>query len=156
VAGQARIGDGSQSEADLLTSDEAHLGRGIRFSAPTQVAGERVTLGNGSQVFDLSAASIHRGRNVVVSGTESSTVPVLPVCPVPPITWGGPDVSGEKNGSTSVPAGQHGQLILANGATATLAVGQHTFCGILGGRKATIQVAGPGASAIGVAGDVEL
>ena len=26
VAGQARIGDGSQSEADLLTGDEAHLG----------------------------------------------------------------------------------------------------------------------------------
>jgi len=156
VAGQARIGDGSRSEADLLTGNEAHLGRGVRFSAPTQVAGERVTLGNGSQLFNLSAASVHKGRNVVVSGTETSTVPVLPECPVPAITCGGANVSVEKNGSTDVPAGPHGQLTLANGATARLAAGQHAFCGITGGRYATILVAGPAASTIGVAGDVQL
>src|SRR5262245_55367126 len=121
VAGQAQVGDGSQSQADMLTRDEAHLGRNVRFSSPTQVAGEQVTLGNGSRLFDLSAASVHKGRHVVVSGIETSTVPVLPGCVVPAITCGGANVSVEKNGSTDVPAGPHGQLTLANGATATLA-----------------------------------
>src|SRR5262249_20559856 len=141
-----RFQNGSQSDADLVSSDvdsRLRLGRHVFFADATSVSGAFVGLGNGSSVFDLNVDELDAGRNAVVRGVQGPFQSGPADCDLPAIQCGGQNVSVRRGAPTQTLApGTYNILSLDKGTVLTLSPGVFTFCQIRADRNATIHVTG--------------
>jgi hypothetical protein len=130
----------SEPDATLRISQHSFMSNG------TAAIGNRVEIGDDSDVFSVRTNDFHRGDNVSVRSGVFAPPPfplVTPCCPIPPITCGNGPVVVRRNETFSITPGTYGALRVLNGGTLNLAAGTYTFCSIKVGRDARIVAQGP-------------
>lgn len=137
--------------ATLRISQHAFMSNG------TAAIGDRVEIGDDTDVYSVRANDFHPGDNVNVRSTVSAAPPlpiVSPCCPIDAITCGGAPVVVQRGQTLSITPGTYGALRVLNGARLNLAPGTYVFCSIKVGREAQVTPQGP--VRIDVAGTVRV
>ncbi len=156
----ARFGNLSQITADVGTNDPGgllRLGRGAHMADGTYAIGDTVSISNAASIFKAFTNKLTTGAGATVrDGTSPGVFPMLePFCVIPTLTCGGPDVViGARADGGVLPPGSYGRLVLAAGASLTLAGGEYHFCSIKTSRGVDILVQGGSVSTIDVVGNV--
>lgn len=147
-AREVKVNNDASVGGSLGTNDaggRARLGKDVVMADGTRIAGDLVSIGGGSSVYDVRANTLQVGPEVVVRGTSAlATLPLAAPCTLPPFTCGVTPVQvqvGETAGP--LPPGAYGRLRVLNGAKLLLAPGEFTFCDVKLGRNAVIETLGP-------------
>jgi hypothetical protein len=159
------FGNGSElfsSAGANSSSSIVKLAKNVMVHDGDTISGDVVVLGNGASAWDVDGDKVKVAASAVVR--HAMGTPLLPLtptfCPLqdnpPACDPGSPITVAPNTLQGPIPAGVYGDVIVGTGGALALEPGNFTFCSIKTGKRAGVQITGPGQSIITIDGSMKI